>query len=309
MFAISIEPENIPVVRDYESFEEFIYTKLSEMLEEAGVAESRQKTFSVKRLHQGEKLIIGRVRTGEWGYQEDRYNVETGEREENARDVNDSMEMDFFFLLTRTDGLPEDSAVLILEEFQGKGAKTEFQKQLSDSIESDKIKIEIDPVYTRDVVRQLRKSDNLLRFKLETQKAPKIELNHEERLNGERVSDELDNRTRQMIEIKPGKGGEFPYRLNRLADALEQDEEIGISRLEDFDIADISAVVNDKGSERTISLDDGDTVKMVEVLDTNKSHVKISDGRVKQWSLAKNARGLVDDLEKSYQGEKITNFR
>ena len=304
--------DNIPGIRDYGGFEDFVGEFLNSHLGSSETDETRQKTFSIKEYHRSEKAVIGRLRTGEWGWEEDKYNVENDSREESARDVKDSMELDFFFMIVRSENLPDESAVLILEQFKGKGSKTELERQLSDFIDTQEVRLEINRLFTKDIVRELRQAENLLRFKLETEKGPQLDLdyddlNNDEIMNGERREEDNDETTRQKIEIKPEPGGRF-FSLESLTEKISSNEDIGFSRSYNFEILDIDAVVSKAGSERTVSLDEGDAVKMVDIMDPSETDVRTSKGRVQDGSLAKYSSSLVSDLEDSYQSGKITNF-
>ncbi|QKQ98221.1 hypothetical protein GKQ38_01655 [Candidatus Nanohaloarchaea archaeon] len=295
---------NIPELYAYDSFEDFMAEFLENYKGASDADKDRKKTFSAKYFHKSNKNVIGRIRTGEWGYEQDRFNIDNENREENAVGVKDSMEIDFFFQVTRSNNLPKESAVLVMEQFKGMGAKTEFERKLSAFIGSNKVKVEVNRLFTKDIVRQLRKADELLRFKLETEKGPDLNLNHEERINDERGPSEI---TRQTIEIKPDPGGGF-FSCSDLIDKIRNDEKIGFSRAYDFNILDVGAVVNESGSERTVSLDEGDAVKMVDILKPSDPEVRITKGRVRDGSLSKFSENLIEDLISSYQDEKITNF-
>lgn len=299
--------ENIPEVRNYGDFRTFLEEFLTEHLGDSEVEESRKRTFSVKEFYLADKTVVGKVRKGEYGYEEDKYNVNDEEREENAREYDDSFEREYFFMVRRSVNLPEESAVIILERFEGKGVKSEFEKQLSDFVQTDSVKVEMNPIYTKDIVRELTKADELLRYKLQTERAPGLDYNREEAVNGER-RDQGEEGATQKIEIKP-EGDEGV--LDRLIDSFGDDNpELGFTRAyEGFGLDKISAVVNESGSERTITLERDGTVTMVDILDPSDADVRLSSGRIVKWSMTKHSEILITDLENSYSEDKIKNFQ
>lgn len=296
--------QNIPGIGKYQQFEEFMAEFFNSHLGDSEADKSVKKTFSTKEYYQANNTILGKIRTGEWGFQQDRWNIEEEEREENARDTEDAMETDFYFHVGRNDSLPKESAILILEQFKGWGAKNILQRQLADFVDHENVRVEVNRIFTNDIVRQLKKADNLLRFKLETEYSPMLEFNHEEKVNNERRKNEekVDESMRQTIEIKPQPGKELPVALDDLIPIVgDEEKELGFGRVYDFEIADASVVLDESGSERTVSIEDGDNVKMVEILNPKSSKVRISSDRVRKGSMARHSERLLDDVTKSYE--------
>ena len=135
----------------------------------------RQKTFHINEIHtRNNQLLYGIIKSGEYGYSGDFYNVEANELTPEARTANDSEELPFFFLINTI--LPlrnSDRAIVILQRFKNFGTKSLLRTSLKEYIENQgELNFHMKPIISNDLINKLNSVDRIIRLRLLKREVP-----------------------------------------------------------------------------------------------------------------------------------------
>lgn len=175
------------------------------------------KTLSMDSIEVQGREVRGILKSGEYGYGADFYNIRTSQLQRRMRQEEHSEVVPFFFLLS----IPENSTtgILLLQTFQIYGIKSLLHEHLRTVQGLSDFTLEINPVISADVMEKLERSPvlevSLIRHDVPRDIADRVAGGDDHKvvekrtfkLRGERrisdwLKDRLSNRQTQYYEIR-----------------------------------------------------------------------------------------------------------
>ncbi|MFA5253307.1 MAG: hypothetical protein WC367_01390 [Methanoregula sp.] len=209
------------------------------------VFDEDKKTISFDSSIIENREIFGIIKSGEYGYGADFYNVDEGTYTLNARTVSDSEVYPFFFHFY----LPEDSneGKIILQVFGVYGISTVFQREINQFLEHLNYSISFNRMVTRDFLDEMD-SSRLIEIRLIKRSVPRD------------VADQIHNGVSQDLTEERVFKVQRKKCLNPaplLRQALEN-RNIDQYEILNEKYSEIKAVVTHNGSRRTITFGGAD---------------------------------------------------
>lgn len=138
--------------------------------------DERQKTFHVHDIHTSDNTILyGRIKSGEYGYSGDFFNVEQNLLTPNARTVNDSEELPFYFMINTNLPLRNtDMALMILQKFKNFGTKSLLYAALKEYVEGlGNHTFQMNHIISNDLMNKLNNVDRIVKLRLLKREIPR----------------------------------------------------------------------------------------------------------------------------------------
>ena len=207
-----------------------------------------RKTFRVENYTPNSNTCIyGTVKTGDYGYELDAYDIKKDDIIPSARKEEYSEEYPFFFLFIRPSFKIYDMGILILQYFKNLGMKTIFNKSLREfvkKIDSELI-LEINQLVFSTLFDQVESADKIIEVSISRKKVPK---DIAEKVLIKNFSDifevrKFKARRNQSIDIKDIK----PFVMDTKSPIIE---------IKNEKYEDIKFLIERGGIQRTIRMED-----------------------------------------------------
>lgn len=209
-----------------------------------------KKTFYVESYspNKTERYICGTVKTGEYGYELDSYDVNEKKRILKARRKEYSEEYPFFFIFVCPSFKIKDMGLLVLQYFGNLGIKTIFEKVLQEFLKNinSELILEINPIISSELFSQLDSADKILKLSISRKRVPKDIAEKVEIDNYEDITEE------RIFKAKRNKS----INLREKAKKLFKDFSSPFIEIKDEKYKEIKLVIKKGNSQKTIRIKD-----------------------------------------------------
>ncbi|MHA1506784.1 MAG: hypothetical protein ACTSR0_06375 [Candidatus Asgardarchaeia archaeon] len=149
-----------------------------EYKKEPFIWKEERKTLSIAKAETENSSIYGIVKLGEFGYDQDFYDIETRQRIPKAKKERHSEELPLFFLFYYKPYFAfEDVGFLVLQRFKRTGMKTVLTKALNEYVSKPtstrKLKFEIHPLINTNLLGKIDSADRIVSIRLLSRDVPK----------------------------------------------------------------------------------------------------------------------------------------
>lgn len=262
---IPFTPEEQQKLDDNDLFhilEDFFTTKQEQATK---VFKESQKTTTIIRHELEDRDIYGIIKSGEYGFGADFYNIESKTRKNNARSPDDSEEYPFFFHFRIPVG--QNDGRLILQTIGVHGIATVLQRYLNEYLEPKGYVVVFNRVITTDFIDQLGgdrplKEIRFIKKVVSQDVAEKIHTGESEDLIESRV---FSTRKKRALSL-----------TSSLKEILKNQNVTSYEILNE-EYSEVKAIFTDSGSRRTLKLG-FDKNQLGEVLILRKDIHKEKDG-------------------------------
>lgn len=199
-----------------------------------------------------EKIVEGNFHLGNYNVIRSIVNIQSGDRRERGRDLDDAEEKPIYFLMY-TPMENATQACLLLERSQRYGAKKSLHTTLQEWIRenySDEITVTIDSIKTCEIFPKLREADRTIRLRLEKDGAP---AHVHEDFNSVFGHNEM----KQAINFRPKSGNDMDLIVDEL-EAWYNDPNRSFETIDGVEYNNVKITIKKNGSEKTISLTKGE---------------------------------------------------
>ncbi len=244
-------------------------------------------------------IIYGFIKSGEYGYEVDFVDTKSKKRTLSARKEEDSEEFPFFFLFY----LPKknkDLGFLILSKFKTFGAKSIFQKVLTDSLKeyNEDLIIEITPLINEEMIKMIEDSKKLMEIRFIKKQVPKDVAEKNLIKNYEDITET------RIFKIKEGGGfsGIILKVKDKIVNAL-RNVKYPYVEINNEKYDKVQLIMKEDDITRTIDIEDMPRFRESLPLDPDFSN--LSKGFPKEEFLYKKAKAYVNKLLKTFDEEEI----
>ena len=169
--------DNISTIRGTVDFIDIFQKLLNSYREDAYIPFREQKTFSVENLkfHRTKRLIHGIIKSGEYGYETDFYDIIQKKRIQGARKKEHSEEFPFFFIFHSPLNKNPDRGFLILQKFKNFGIKYILTKACQEYIQKldNSLNVEIHPLINPKLIKKVESLGRIIELKFIKRAIPK----------------------------------------------------------------------------------------------------------------------------------------
>jgi hypothetical protein len=244
-----------------------------------------------------ENTLEGIIYAGIYGYAADFYNVDSGERDENAREVSDSEEIPFYFLIHVPDG--HYRAFLVIERFGVRGAKGILESRIEQTLNDidEDIKLEMQPITSDELLTRLQRAEAIKGFEVIKNGVPKA--------THERNSENLggSNEVRSKVYISAGWGRTVENDQGMI-DWILDNQEYPFAEIYEGEPDEISVEVVENNRQRKLSLTD-DEIRMEQIVDPERVPLDDDTGHPVIRHLARDSRQFTNDILEKYDLDTI----
>lgn len=249
--------------------------------------EETQKVLGVLQSSAAGRSVAGLIRSGEYGYERELYDVEEGRTSYRAS-AEEAMMLPFYFLAN----LPKSSprGILLLERFQIYGVSTVLSADFSAWLEErfPEFRVQIEPLIAGEVWRQYLERGRLLSVRLIHYGIP-----HD---LADQVDEGAEETTMDAEYILKARRRQIVPLVGRITEFLEGKRSwenlVQVSQLE---YNTVKVQVSFQGSKRTLELSQPESLKAV--LDISDEVELEGSGHPRFESIDQIARGYMGDLQ------------
>lgn len=205
-----------------------------------------QKLLRVSRYSPGPRMMSGIIETGEYGYESELYDIQSGVVAHH-RTVNEAEMLPFYFLAH----LPNqsDEGILLLQRFQQFGIKTIFTNYFEQYFEAHypDVSIKIYPLVPQDLISEYLRDGRVIKirfikFNIPSDLADFVAHGHSE--EGGEIEFTIKAKRRGHLDI-----------VDRVSEFLQGRREVtSLYELRDFEYDNVKIEVDIRGRRRTIDL-------------------------------------------------------
>jgi|GEM_PF-2462214 len=265
---------------------------LSQYVKNIYLNDKERKTLFIDDVDTNGDFISGIIKTGEYGYETDFYDIIQKKHIPSAKREEHSEERPFFFLFHQPKLRNPDIGVLILQKFKQFGTKTMLEEVLNDILynTNPKLSIEIHPIINNDLMKKL-KSSRLIELRLIKRKIPKDIADKNLIENYEDVREERSFKVRWNRSISLKNIGA------RVEEALKNIE-YPYTEVEKERYDEVKLVVKSGESEETITL--GDFPEFAESMSLDEKKLQLEKGFPTKETLLPYAKRYINTILELY---------
>lgn len=246
-----------------------------------------QKLLRVDQFHFQDRSLTGIVKTGEFGYEAEIYNVQA-DNVAYQRTTDDAEMMPFYFLtnlpIRRTVG------VLMFQRRSQYGITTAFQQDFAPYFERvcPNDRIVLSPLVPEQMINNYIENGQLTKVRFIRHAVP------QDIADAYDAGGHVQEEDHVELVILPGRGRRIPL-LGRLAEVIQGDRNVNnLIELEDFDYDNVKVELEVAGSHRTLDL--SDVMRLKAHYDITGDLEIGQDGHPVFASIDQIARGLMNGL-------------
>ncbi|MFC5971054.1 hypothetical protein ACFPYI_06875 [Halomarina salina] len=271
----------------FRQFCEHYESVLKDLGEDKNAEQLANVTLALSSQWKHDKNVVeGYLYLGKYGVRRALTNVPTGQRDEDGREFEDTMEKPLYFLMYTPPG-ETNKAYLLLERSRRYGAKGPFDITLREYVNEaydDGANVKVRPIKTDDIFPKLRDADLATRLRLERDGSASQLHSRFDDVFGE-------DSMQQAIEFRPD--GED---LEVVVDELESwynESPNAFSTIDGVAYDNVKITVENNGSEETISLTKGETqlLKNIELSDQEGDIADLKEISFKAHSFLRTVAG------------------
>lgn len=259
----------------------------------------KKKTFTVSDIKRDGNTIEGQFKSGEWGQNNDFWDVEDNQRIRDAREENHAEEYPYYFLFHIPD-VDKTQALFIISKYKRKGIKSLFKKLFlprNSAMDIGNAYMDIEPHYSNQVVKKIEEADKIASVRFRGNDSIPAREKYADRQNIQRVQDEISGLLEVGTELKvtPTENQRsFRQFVKELVPSQDK-KNFEYGRIEDhnFDSANVTVVEGE--SQLTFSIWK-EEIQMRMDLDPEDHDLDIYGGYPTPYSLGCVARQLANDL-------------
>jgi len=290
--------DKIPMSGGFVDFFKIFTDFLRSYTKQSYILQKDRKTLYVEDLTIKDEMRIvhGIIKSGEYGYEADFYDVKAQRRIPGARKVEHSEELPFFFLFHSPLAKNRDRGFLILEKFKNFGVRSVFGRSLQNYMKvniDENLIVEIHPIIGEDLMKKLESADRILELKLIKKKVPK---DVADKVLIENYEDVYEERS---FKIKRNKNIFFK-KMESLIETLKN-VTYPYYEVKGEKYDDIKIVIEEGKSQRTLSLGE---LKFRESMPLNEKTLKFERGFPTHDSLYREAVRYLNMILEAY-GENL----
>ncbi|WP_137287442.1 hypothetical protein [Halorussus salinisoli] len=254
-----------------------------------------EKTFHIDEYSVENHLVEGIIRTGDHGYSSTLRDIETNET--RKKKVTEAEELPFYFALaiprTHRGELYENGkeAILVVQRINRRGVKTTLLKQLREMVtgDTDDTLLEVNPIYTQDVLDKLIESNRVLKAEFKLRESNTTD--DEQRYRLLEGVDQEDTRSKSVV-WEAGRGGTLAGFREKARELQGTDGTF--AELVNDDVSDLKVQVEkETGGMETFSLLE-DNLRMTKRIE--RDDLRLYEGLPTTQSIARHARAYINQV-------------
>jgi len=237
------DPQEAPA-----DFIEMFQRYCEEWMDEAYLDQDLQKSFRISgedgefEVDRENNLVEGEIKVGEYGQNIDSYDTEEGTSTTSVIEPDEAAETPLYFLLHIPEENPEE-AIVVLEQSNNRGAKTQFQNALQNKL-LEGITQEMERIADDEVYQIIRDADRVAKFHVEKTESP-------DSLGGEFGDVFSPSSTAKRITYTPTGSGGIRMDIDELENWMESSDN-PFSNINGDTYTEFKVTVENAGSQTTI---------------------------------------------------------
>jgi len=292
--------DKILTIKGNEDFVDIFHTILNSYKKNVYIPSKENKTFFVEDFNfsKQQRLIHGIIKSGEYGYETDFYDVKQNIHIPGARKEEHSEEIPFFFMFHSPLVKNPDKGFLILQKFKNFGIKYIPTKAIQDYIQKldNSLTIEIHPLINNKLIERVESLGRIVELKFIKREIPK---DVADKILIENYKDVYEERS---FKIKKNKDIKFKDNVKDLIKKLKN-VEYPYLEIEDEKYDEVKIIIERGKSKKTVRIED--LPRFRESLPLDENQLIFERGFPTQDSLLKHAIEYINVILESFDENKI----
>lgn len=292
--------DRIPTIKGDLDFVNIFNDLLKSYKRSVYIPSKEKKTFSVEDFNfsKHQRLVYGIVKSGEYGYEADFYDVKQNIHIRRARKEEHSEEIPFFFMFHSPLVKNPDRGFLILQKFKNFGIKYILTKAIQDYIQKldNSLITEIHPLINNKLIERVESLGRIVELKFIKRKIPK---DVADKVLIENYEDVYEERS---FKIKKKKDIKFKDNVKDLIKRLKN-VEYPYLEIKDEKYDEVKIIIERGKSKKTVRIED--LPRFRESLPLDENQLIFERGFPTQDSLLKHAIEYINVILESFDENKI----